>query len=91
MPQGPWNHRSASSTRDPGQSNESRRLGLNVLDTVVLVVATAFAVAGVGGLILDQIQASRAEGRRLTDDLGWTLLWALGLSVLFIAAWLLGR
>ena len=62
-----------------------------MLDTVVLVVATAFAVAGVGGLILDQILASRAEGRRLTDDLGWTLLWALGLSVLFIAAWLSGR
>ena len=62
-----------------------------MLDTVVLVVATAFAVAGVGGLILDQIRASRAEGRRLTDDLGWTLLWALGLSVLFIAAWLSGR
>jgi hypothetical protein len=62
-----------------------------VLDTVVLVVATAFAVAGFGGLILDQIRASRAEGRRLlTDDLGWTLLWALSLSVLFIAAWLSG-
>jgi hypothetical protein len=62
-----------------------------VLDTIVLVVAATFAVAGVGGLILDQIRASRAEGRRLTDDLGWTLLWALGLSVLFIAAWLSGR
>ena len=61
------------------------------MQTVVLVVATAFAVAGVGGLILDQIRASRAEGRRLTDDLEWTLLWALGLSVLFIAAWLSGR
>jgi hypothetical protein len=66
-------------------------LGRDVLDTVILVVATAFAVAGVGGLILDQIRAARAEGRRFTDDLGWTLLWALGLSVLFIAAWLLGR
>jgi hypothetical protein len=55
-----------------------------------LVVATAFAVAGVGGLILDQVRAARAEGRRFTDELGWTLLWALGLSVLFIAAWLLG-
>jgi len=65
-------------------------LGRDV-QTVVLVVATAFAVAGVGGLILDQIRASRAEGRRLTDDLEWTLLWALGLSVLFIAAWLSGR
>jgi hypothetical protein len=66
-------------------------LGRDVLDTVVLVVATAFAVAGVGGLFLDQIRASRAEGRRLTDDLGWTLMWALGLSVLFIVAWLSGR
>jgi len=66
-------------------------LGRDVLDTVVLVVATALVVAGAVGLILDQIRASRAEGRRLTDDLGWTLLWALGLSVLFIAAWLLGR
>ena len=61
------------------------------MQTVVLVVATAFAVAGVGGLILDQIRASRAEGRRVTYDLGWTLLWALGMSVLFIAAWLSGR
>jgi hypothetical protein len=60
-------------------------LGRDVLDTVILVVATAFAVAGVGGLILDQIRAARAEGRRFTDDLGWTLLWTLGLSVLFIA------
>jgi len=66
-------------------------LGRDVLDTVVLVVATALVVAGAGGLILDQIRAARAEGRRLTDDLGWTLLWALGLSVLFIAAWLSGR
>jgi hypothetical protein len=66
-------------------------LGRDVLDTVVLVVATAFAVAGVGGLILHQIRAARAEGRRFTDDLGWTLLWALGLSVLFIAGWLSGR
>ena len=72
-------------------SRRSRGWGSDVLDTVVLVVATAFAVAGVGGLILDQLRESRAEGRRLTDDLGWTLLWALGLSVLFIAAWLLGR
>lgn len=63
-----------------------------MLDTVVLVVATAFAVAGVGGLILDQMRASRAaEGRRFADDLGWTLLWALGLSVLFVAVWLSGR
>lgn len=62
-----------------------------MLDTVVLVVATAFAVAGVGGLILDQIRTAQAEGRRFTDDLGWTLLWALGLSVLFVAAWLSGR
>lgn len=35
-----------------------------MLDAVVLVVATAFAVAGVGGLILNQIRAARAEGRR---------------------------
>ncbi|HEV8249028.1 MAG TPA: hypothetical protein VGQ15_03565 [Gaiellaceae bacterium] len=62
-----------------------------MLDAVVLVVATAFAVAGLGGLILNQIRAARAEGRRFTDDLGWTLVWALGLSVLFIAAWLSGR
>jgi hypothetical protein len=61
-----------------------------VLDTVFLVVATAFAAAGVGGLILDQMRAA-ADGRRFTDDLGWTLLWALGLSVLFIAASLSGR
>jgi hypothetical protein len=63
----------------------------DVLDTVVLVVVTAFAIAGVGALILDQIRAARAEGRGFTDDLGWTLLWALGLSVLFVAAWLSGR
>jgi hypothetical protein len=66
-------------------------LGRDVVDTVVLVVATAFAIAGVGGLILDQMRAARAERRRFTDDLGWTLLWALGLSVLLIAAWMSGR
>lgn len=55
-------------------------MGRDVLDTVILVVAIAFAVAGVGGLILDLIRAARAEGRRFTDHLGWTLLWALGLT-----------
>jgi cytochrome c biogenesis protein ResB len=65
-------------------------LGRDVLDTVVLVVATAFAVAGVGGLILDQVRAARAE-RRSFSNLAWTLLWALGLSAVFVAAWLSGR
>jgi len=33
-----------------------------VLDTVILVVATAFAVAGVGGLILDQYARREPRG-----------------------------
>jgi uncharacterized membrane protein len=58
-----------------------------VLDTTVLAIGTVLAAVGVGGLIGDEIKASRAEGRRLGSDLGWTLLWAAGLGALFVAAW----
>lgn len=58
-----------------------------VLDTTILAIATVLAAAGVGALIADQVRASRAEGRRLGSYLGWTLLWAAGLSALFVAAW----
>lgn len=61
-----------------------------MLDAVVLVVATGFAVAGVDGLILDQVRAARAEQRRFSEDLG-TLLWTIGLTALFVAAWVSGR
>src|SRR5215211_2792609 len=90
MHQGPWNRRSASTAPDPGQSNEPRRWGVTCSIRSSSSSRPPSQFAGVGGLILDQIRAARAEGRRFTDDLGWTLLWALGLSVLFIAAWLLG-
>ena len=59
-----------------------------VLDTVILAIATALAAAGVGGLIVDAVRAARAEeGRRFNADLGWTLLWEAGLSVLLVVAW----
>jgi len=59
-----------------------------VLDTVILAIATALAAVGVGGLIVDAVRAARAEeGRRFNADLGWTLLWAAGLSVLLVVAW----
>lgn len=63
-----------------------------MLDTAILVIATALAVAGVGDLILDAVRAARAEkGRGFGGDLGWTLLWAVGLSALFVAAWVSRR
>ena len=58
-----------------------------MLDTAILAIATALAAVGVGGLIVYEVRAARAEGRRLSEDLGWTLLWAFGLSALFVAAW----
>jgi hypothetical protein len=59
-----------------------------VLDTVILAIATALAAVGVGGLIVDEMRAAPAErGRRRKGDLGWTLLWAVGLSVLIVTAW----
>jgi hypothetical protein len=58
-----------------------------VIDTIILAIATALAALVVGGLIVDEFRAARAAGRRLSGDLGWTLLWAIGLCVLFVVAW----
>ena len=59
-----------------------------VLETAILAIATALAAVGVGGLIKEEVRAARAEGRRRSSgDLGWTLLWAIGLFALFVAAW----
>jgi hypothetical protein len=59
-----------------------------VLDDGILAIATVLAAIGVGGLILDEVRAARPGGRgRFTADLGWTLLWAIGLSALIAAAW----
>jgi hypothetical protein len=59
-----------------------------VLDDGILAIATVLAATGVGGLILDEVRAARAGGRgRFSADLGWTLLWAIGLSALIAAAW----
>lgn len=59
-----------------------------MLDNGILAIATVLAAVGVGGLIVDELRAARAEGgRRFNADLGWTLLWAIGLSALFSAAW----
>jgi len=58
-----------------------------VLDDGILAIATVLAAIGVGGLIVDELKATRAEGGRFNADLGWTLLWAIGLSALFVAAW----
>jgi hypothetical protein len=58
-----------------------------VLDEIVLVVATLLAGIGADGVLIDVVRAARAEGRRFSSDLGWTLLWIVGLSALFVAAW----
>jgi len=59
-----------------------------VLDDGILAIATVLAAIGVGGLILDEVRAARAGGRgRFSADLGWTLLWAIGLSALIATAW----
>ena len=60
-----------------------------MLDTAILAIATAMAAAGVGGLLFVELRTARAEGRRrVSGDLGWTLLWAVCLSGLL---WLLGH
>jgi len=75
-------------TRRPASTDKPPTSGGEVLDTVILAIATALAVVGVGGLIVDGVRAARADGgRRFSADLGWTLLWAAGLSALFVAAW----
>jgi hypothetical protein len=62
--------------------------GREVFDTAILAIATVLAAVGVGGLIVDEVRATRAgPGPRSSGDLGWTFLWAVGLSVLFVAAW----
>ena len=58
--------------------------GREVLDTVILAIATALAAVGVGGLIVDEARAAR---RGSSGGLGWTLLWAVALSALFVIAW----
>ena len=48
--------------------------GRDVLDDGILAIATVLAAIGVGGLILDEVRAARAEGRgRFSAELGWTL------------------
>jgi hypothetical protein len=62
--------------------------GRLIFDYTVLVIATVLAAVGVGGLIVDELSAARARGgRRLGADLVWTLVWAVGLTVLLVAAW----
>jgi len=62
--------------------------GRDVLDDGILAIATVLAAIGVGGLVLDEVRAARAGGRgRFRANLGWTLLWAIGLSALFAAVW----
>jgi hypothetical protein len=58
-----------------------------VFDDCILAIATVLAASGVGWLIADEMSSARAAGRRVSADLGWTLVWALGLSALFAAAW----
>jgi hypothetical protein len=57
-----------------------------MVDTAILAIATVLAAVGVGGLIADELRRARAN-RRLSADLAWTVLWAAGLAVLFVAAW----
>jgi hypothetical protein len=59
-----------------------------VPDDGILAIATVLAAIGVGGLVLDEVRAARAGERGGSRaNLGWTLLWAIGLSALFAAAW----
>ena len=59
-----------------------------MLDTAIFAIAAALAAVVVGGLIVDGVRAARAEGKmRFSGDLGWTLLCAVCLSALFVAAW----
>lgn len=57
-----------------------------VVDLAILAIATVLAIVGVGGLILDAVRAVRADRWRFSGDLGWTLLWAIALGALFVAA-----
>jgi hypothetical protein len=55
-------------------------------DDGIRAIVTGRGMA-VGGLILDEMRAARAVGRgRLSAQLGWTLIWVIGLSALFSAA-----
>lgn len=66
--------------------------GRDVLDDGILAIATVLAAIGVVGQILDEVRAARAGGRgRFSANLGWTLLWVIGLSALFAAAWVSRR
>jgi hypothetical protein len=58
-----------------------------MFDTAILSIATALAAVGVGGLLVDEVGAARAKGRRSSGDPGWTLLWAVALSAISVAAW----
>jgi hypothetical protein len=57
-----------------------------VLDYAGLAIATLLAVVGVGGVAIDEVRATRAEGRGFSTDIAWTLIWVVGLSALFVAA-----
>ena len=61
--------------------------GREILDDVILAIATVLAAIGVGGLILDEIRARPGGRGRLSAELGWTLFWVIGLSALFAVAW----
>lgn len=59
-----------------------------MLDDGILMIATVLAAIGVGGLLLDELRAARAEGGgRFSAELVWTLLWMIALSALFAVAW----
>jgi|SRR5215216_7307346 len=55
-------------------------------DDGIRAITTARGIA-VGGLILDEMRATRDVGRgQLSAQLRWTLIWVIGLSALFSAA-----
>jgi hypothetical protein len=58
-----------------------------VIDTIILAIATALAGLGIGGLMIDEVRAAPAAEGRFSGDLGWMLLWTVGLCVLFVVAW----
>ncbi|MFN8233189.1 MAG: hypothetical protein U0V56_06875 [Actinomycetota bacterium] len=60
---------------------------MRTLEGFVLSCATALAAIGTGGLIFHELRLARASGQWFSGSLGWTLLWATGLTAMFADAW----
>jgi hypothetical protein len=54
---------------------------VTLLDTAILAIATALAVAGIGGLILDEVRAARAGRDEVSAASAFTDGFALAMTV----------